>query len=292
VQEKVVSLGEAVALIPSEAVVCLGGAGLRRNPMAMTFEMVRQGRRDLHLMAPAAALAADVLVGAGVVRRLETVYTGLYEYGLAPNVRRAAESGQLEIEDWTESTISNRFRAAAHGQPFFVTGVFLGSDHPKYSENIRPITSPFSDEPLHAVRAAAADYTIMHGYQSDSYGNVQWPVRRNTDDFDQEIAQAARKLIVSVERIVSHEQIVRNSTLTHIPGRWVTAIVEAPFGAHPGECDGYYRVDDESLSEYARRAGTEGGMREWLQQYVYGVRDHYDYLDLIGGMRRLSQLNL
>lgn len=291
-REKVVSLAEAAALIPSGATVCLGGAGSRRVPTAIVFELVRQRRKELHMITPGTGIAVDVLVAAGCVSRIETMYTGLGDYGLARSVRRAAEEGKLPIEDWTESTMSNRFRAAAYGQPYFVTRAFLGSDHPRYSENIRAVHSPFSGEVVHAVRAARSDVTILHGYCADKYGNVQWPARRNPDDFDQEIAQASTSLIVSVERIVSREQVIRNPMLTYIPGRWVTAVTEAPFGAHPGACDGYYNCDHEVLSEYAKMAANSKSTEEWLQRYVYDVRDHYDYLDRIGGLRRLMGLTM
>ncbi|MHB1005034.1 MAG: CoA transferase subunit A [Chloroflexota bacterium] len=289
-KEKLMTLREAAALIPSGSSVTIGGAAHRRSPMAFVYELIRRRPRDLQITALAGGVAVDALIGAGCVKRVESMYVGLEMYGLAPNFRRAVERGELVMEDWTESSIITRFRAAAFGVPFMPTRALLGSSHAEYasSENIKPIQCPFTGEKLYAVRAAKTDFTVLHGYYGDKYGNVQRPVRRDTDDVDREIAQAASKLIVTVEKVVPHEEVLANSTLTYIPGRWVTAIVEAPFGAHPGYCDGLYSEDEEANREYAASAKEPERMQEWLDKYVYSVADHFEYLDKMGGLRVLS----
>ena len=73
---------------------------------------------------------------------------------------------------------------------------------------------------------------------------------RNSDDVDTAIAKAAKKVIVTVEKIVRHEEVVRRPTLTYIPHHWVTAIVETPTGAHPGNCDTLYEADFDALGAY------------------------------------------
>ena len=291
-KEKLMTLEEAAALIPSGASIALGGAGHRRSPMAFVFQLIRNRLQDLHIIALASGVAADALIAAGCVSRIEAMYVGLEMHGLAPNFRRAVEQGELMMQDWTESTIINRFRAAAYGMPFMPTRALLGTDHATYldNESIKEIADPFTGKRIHAIRAAKTDFTVVHGYYGDKYGNVQRPVRRDTDDVDREIAQAATKLIVTVERIVPHEQVISNSTLTYILGRGVTAIVETPFGAHPGNCDTIYNDDEDALDHYAASAKDPDRMQAWLDEYVYGAQDHLEYLDKMGGFRRLSQL--
>ena len=286
------TLEEAAALIPSGASIALGGAGHRRSPMAVVFQLIRNRLQDLHIIALTSGVAADALIAAGCVSRIEAMYVGLELQGLAPNFRRAVEQGTVTMQDWTESTIINRFRAAAYGMPFVPTRALLGTDHATYldHDSIKEITCPFSGQRIHAIRAAKTDFTVVHGYYGDKYGNVQRPVRRDTDDVDREIAQAATNLIVTVEKIVPHEEVLNNSTLTYIPGQWVTAIVETPYGAHPGHCDTMYGDDEETLSHYAASAKDPERMQAWLDEYVYGVRDHYEYLDKMGGLRKLSCL--
>ena len=104
------------------------------------------------------------------------------------------------------------------------------------------------------------------------------------------LAKAARTLIVTVERIIPTEAVMQHPTLTWIPHHWVTAVVEAPYGAHPGSVDGLYAEDERHLQLYAEASRSEAAFLAYLEEYVYGVRDHWEYLEKIGGLARLSEL--
>src|ERR1700736_3905226 len=87
-RDKLVSLAEAAALIPSGATLGLGGLMLRRHPMALIRELIRQGVHDLTLQTWVGGIDVDLLVGAGCVKRIEAAYEGVGPLGTAPNVRR------------------------------------------------------------------------------------------------------------------------------------------------------------------------------------------------------------
>ena len=90
-RDKRVSLADAVALVSDGAIVALGGGLSARLPMAMVRELVRQGRRGLHLVGSAHSIDVDMLVAVGAVRRCEESYVGFeQDLGLAPAYRRAA----------------------------------------------------------------------------------------------------------------------------------------------------------------------------------------------------------
>src|SRR5436309_207226 len=103
-RDKVMKLSDAAALIPSGAVLGLGGLMLRRHPMALIREIIRQGKRELTLQTWVGGIDVDLLVGAGCVKRIEAAYEGLGPLGSAPNVRRAAEAGAVIIEDFSETS--------------------------------------------------------------------------------------------------------------------------------------------------------------------------------------------
>jgi glutaconate CoA-transferase subunit A len=94
----VTPLAEAAASIPNGASVGLG----RPGPLALVRELLRQGRRDLHIVAvPTGSLAVDLLVAGGAVRSIESSGVDFGELGFAPAFTRALEEGRLESWDST-----------------------------------------------------------------------------------------------------------------------------------------------------------------------------------------------
>ncbi len=94
-----VSLVEAAALVPDGATVALAG-NLDMSPLALVWELVRQGRRGLRLvLVPSGGLAADLLIGAGVAESAEFGSVHLGEYGVAPAFKRLVEAGKFRPLD-------------------------------------------------------------------------------------------------------------------------------------------------------------------------------------------------
>lgn len=248
--------------------------------------------RDLTVQTWAATTALDLLAAAGAVRRHEGIYCGLFNFGLAPNYRRGVESGAIEVRDFSETAMVARLRAASQGLPSLPIQTLFGSDIALTNpEQIREYACPISGERMLAVAAARSDVTIIHGYVGDRYGNVQWPLVRDSDDVDQMMATASTKLIVTVERIVDHDVVKRRPALTYIPGRLVHAIVEVPYGAHPAAVDGFYDEDAAHLAGYVARSRTAEGVRSYLDEYAR-LPDHEAYLAKVGGREALSAFDV
>ncbi len=290
---KLIGLSEAAGLVPSGSSIAIGGNIIRRSPAAFVRELIRQGARDLRILAFPAGFTMDLLAGAGALKRVEAVYEGLFQFGMAFNFRRGVEAGEIEVRDFPETAMIARFRAAAQGVSFLPTQVLLGTGMATHNrEQIREITCPFTGAKYHAVEAARSDFTVLHGYVGDEFGNVQYPVQRDSDDIDPIMAKAANRLIVTVEKIVPHEEILRRPNLTYIPHVWVEAIVEAPFGAHPLSCDGYYDEDEEHLWYYQECSKEPGRFKEYADKFIYGTTDHWDYLQKAVTPQRLLQLSV
>lgn len=291
-KEKLTTLDKALAPIVSGSSVMIGGSLLRRQPNAAARELVRKGVRDLTVFSWAGTTAVDLLAAADAISRWEGIYVGMFNYGLAPNFRRAVEDGRIEVRDFSETAMVARLRAAAQGMPFLPIRTLFGSDIARVNpEQIRTFDCPFTGEKLQAIAAAEPEFTIIHGYAGDKYGNVQWPVVRDTDDMDQPMAAGSKRLIVTVEKIVSHDEIKKQPSLTYIPGQWVEAIVEAPYGAHPAACDTLYDEDDTHLSDYIARSKSENGVKSYLEEFAR-LPDHAAYLKKIGGMDTLQALHV
>jgi glutaconate CoA-transferase subunit A len=98
--DAVCALAEAVARIPPGARVALGGNTFHRVPAAAVHELIRQ-RRPVELIKSAGAYEVDLLVGAGLVTRIQAAYVGFETLGLAPRYRRALEAGRLHLTEHT-----------------------------------------------------------------------------------------------------------------------------------------------------------------------------------------------
>lgn len=98
---KVVSLQDGVAMIPDGAMIGIGGNTFHRAPGAALHELVRQGRRKLTLVKTAGSYDVDLLVGAGMAEKATIAYVGFETLGLAPQFRRAVETGRLAVWEHT-----------------------------------------------------------------------------------------------------------------------------------------------------------------------------------------------
>ncbi len=283
---KLRSLAEAAALIKSGSRIHLGGMAVHNHPMAFVYELIRQGTRNLTIVGHVSASDVDILIGAGRVRRLEFSYVGLEEFGTAPCFRRAVEAGEIELSEYSEPVAFERFACSARGMPFFTTREMIGTDLPRVNPDIREICDPFGSGTYHAVSAAEPEWVIIHAPAGDRYGNVLFfPYRQLPEDLDLTATRTTRNLIVTVEQIVSHDRVKQSPYLNLIPRFRTTAIVEAPYGAHPFSCLHVYDQDRNHLGHYASVARTTEGFNRYLDDYVYSVQTHDAYLELIGAAR-------
>ncbi len=270
-KDKLCSLEEAVAThIKNGDVVAIGGVGRNRVPMALVREMVRQGKRDLHIVGREKGMEFDMLIGAGCVRKVTFALVSLEEFGLAMNFRRKAQAGEIELDEHACNSVITALRAAAMGLPFlplrgmFASGVF------EVNENLAEVTCPFTKERLAAVKAIKPDVTIIHAHQADAQGNV----RIKGSPFEDILkAQAAKRTIVTVEEMVDNQEIRMSPHLTSIPYIYVTAVVHQPKGAWPTSCDAYYDSEREEIEAYAKAIKSPEGFQEYLEQKVLSRRD-------------------
>lgn len=132
---KVMPIDEAVrTFIKPGTHLALGGFTALRRPMAFAREIARQGIGDLFLSSNGTGIAEEILIGCGLVSRLETTLLG----GVRPMpVGRAGttsiEGGQIQIvEDYSNWSFALRTIAGHYGLPFIPCMSIMGSDIMKY----------------------------------------------------------------------------------------------------------------------------------------------------------------
>jgi acyl CoA:acetate/3-ketoacid CoA transferase alpha subunit len=287
--DKQMSIQEAVARFVQDGdYLAIGGFGHIRVPMAVIYEIIRQGRQSLAVAGKTAVHDIDVLIGAGCVAKVECAYAFGHELrGLSPAGRRAVESGQVQVV----AEISNggyqwRFLAGMMGIPFIPVRNLMGTDTFEKSSAKR-VRDPWSGKPVTLVPAAYPDVALFHVPRCDKYGNAQIDGIL-VEDF--ELARAARRVIITTEEIVDEEEIRRDPRQTVIPFYVVDAVCEAPYGAHPTLMPYRYFFDEAHIHEWLTLSRTQAGVQEYLAKYIHGVPDFDAYLELVGGLRTMTQL--
>ena len=283
---KLKNLSEALNGIEDGATIGIGGWIFNSQPMALVRELIRKNKRNLHLVPAPGSIAPDILIGAGCVAETGCVFISFEQFGLAPHFRRAAETSSIKIHELDGPAIAGGLRAAACDLPYGLIPDMC-TDLPRVNpQTYQPVPRQPGERAMLKVPAIHLDVLLLHAQQADELGNVQYfgPVF-----FDVLMAQAARKVIVSVDRIVSNETIRRDNHLTKLPSAFVHAVVEAPFGAHPTSSGGLYETDDAHLAEYVKASGSTESFAKYLDTYVGGAAAHADYCKLIANPRLHEQ---
>lgn len=282
-QSKQISLTDAASLVNDGDRIAIGGFGVYQHPMAFIYELIRQKKKDLTVVGIVNGNDVDILAGAGSLASVETSYVGFEKFGLAPNFRRLIESGELNIVDYPEILSMDRFRASQENFSFWPAYFLGGNDLLKINPAIKPFNCPLTGKKAWAVPPASPDVVVIHATLGDQYGNVLVPTRRLTpQSLDITLARSCDKVIVTVEKIVPTQKIRRHPHLVEIPSYRTTAVVEVPWGAHPTSMLGVYGADDGHVKLYLEASKTPEGFKKYLDDYVYNIGSHTEYLNKIG----------
>jgi hypothetical protein len=128
---------------------------------------------------------------------------------------------------------------------------------------------------------------MIHVHRADVYGNCQIDGLMVSD---WEMARAAKRLIITTEKLISNEEIRREPHRTVIPYYLVDAVVEVPYGSYPANMPYEYYSDEEHLQEWLRAEQDPETLAQFLERNIYGVKDFWEYLNLNGGPARLAEL--
>ena len=257
-----VSLDELIASIHSGASIAVP-AEYSGVSMAATAAMVVAGVADLHLVCvPVSGMQADILIGAGLVKTLETSAVTLGEAGGAPRFAAAVREGSIALRDATCPAIHAGLLAAQKGVPFMPIAGILGSDLLRARPDWRVIDSPVGEgAPIVVVPAITPDVALFHAPEADRAGNVRIGRRRELAV----MAYAARRTVVTVERIVDRDLLAtEDSAAGVLPALYVDQIAVAVRGAWPLPLWDEYAGDDAEVACYAAMARTPEGFRGYL----------------------------
>jgi len=258
---------------------------------AAGHEIIRQGRRDLTLARLTPDLVYDQMVAAGVARKLVFSWLGNPGVGGLHAIRRRVEADgadepRLELEEYSHFGMVGRYVAGASNLPFFPLRSYTDSDLPATNPLIRPVASPYGDDPVYAVPPLRPDVTIVHAQRASAAGDTQiWGLA----GCQKEAAFAAERVIVVVEELVDEAVIRADPNRTIIPGLIVDAVVVEPWGAHPSYVQGHYDRDNAFYLAWDAISRDPERLDAWLGEWVHTVEDRAGYAAKLG-VERMAAL--
>ena len=190
---KLTALRDAVALIPDGAVLMIGGFMGVGSPHRLIDELVRQGKKDLTVIAnDTARKGVDIgkLIAAAAVKRLVASHIGLN-----PETQQQMIEGRLEVELVPQGTLAERIRAGGTGLGGVITPTGVGTVVAEGKQTIEIDGATFLVE-----KPLKADFALVAAWRADYYGNLQYELTAR--NFNPSMALAGATVIAEANEIV------------------------------------------------------------------------------------------
>ena len=205
---KTISLEKAVAIIPDGASLMIGGFMAVGTPERVMDEIVRQGKRDLTVIANDTAIPGKgigKLVSAKLLRKLIASHIGLN-----PETQRQMNAGELEVELIPQGTLVERIRCGGYGLGGVLTPTGVGTTVEGGKQRIEVNGKPYLLE-----TALRADFALIHSFLADYLGNLGYALTAR--NFNPVMAMAADTVIVNADNIVPVGVISPDHIMTPAP---------------------------------------------------------------------------
>lgn len=151
-------------------------------------------------------------------------------------------------------TLVAGLRAASYGIPFQPVAGVHGSELARIN-NWQTMPDPYgSGETVYVIPAIRPDIAVIHAAEIDSEGNARV---YGSPFWDHPLTRAAKRVLVTAEKLVPTDRLREQPELTLVPGFMVEAAAVVPGGAWPGSMHPYYDIDYPAVERYMEdRAGV------------------------------------
>jgi glutaconate CoA-transferase subunit A len=245
-------------------------------PFAAAHELIRQERRNLHLVRMTPDLVYDQLVGAGCASALTFSWGGNPGVGSLHRLRDAVENDwphPLAIHEHSHAGMAAAYVAGAARLPFGLLRGYEGGDLAQHNPQVRFVDCPYTGRRLATVPALNPDVTILHAQAADRRGNV---LVRGIVGAQKEAALAAATLLVTVEQVVDELDAPMNAIV--LPHFCVSGVACVPGGAWPSYAQGHYARDNAFYPAWDAIARDRASFLAWIDTHVRRTRTHADFL--------------
>jgi len=256
----------------------------QRGPSSLVRELIRQSKKNLGFCGKFNYVDIAILAAAGNIDRLDVGFIGV---GLV-SITQLLNQDKLKLTEWSNAGLTMRLMAGAMGIPFIPVRFLGGTGCYEYS-GAKIGKDPFTGKEVVLLPALNPDVALIHVNQCDIYGNAR-VIGCGTSPV--ESAGASKKVIISTEEIIDTEEIRRDPDRTTIPCYMVDAVVHAPFGAYPGEVPGWYSADSEQVTRIYQATSNKDvtALNNYIQENIYDVKSHEEFLEKRVGLQRLLEL--
>ena len=193
-------ISEAVAKIPDGASLMIGGFMAVGSPGRIIDELVRQGKRDLTVIANDTAmpnLGIGKLIHARIVSHI----------GLNPETQQQMIAGELQVELVPQGTLIERIRAGGYGLGGILTATGVGTLVEEGKQKVTVGGKDYLVEP-----ALHADFALVNAFLADYLGNLSYALTAR--NFNPVIAMAADTVIVDADNVVPVGVIAPDHVMT------------------------------------------------------------------------------
>jgi len=190
---KIVSVEEAVRMIPDGASLMIGGFMAVGTSERVIDELVRQGKRNLTVIANDTAMPGrgiGKLLTAGLVAKVIASHIGLN-----PETQQQMIAGKIAVDLVPQGTLVERIRAGGYGLGGILTPTGVGTVVEEGKQKIQLNGKSYLVE-----TALHADFAIVHSFLADYLGNLQYALTAR--NFNPVMAMAADNVIVTAEHVV------------------------------------------------------------------------------------------
>lgn len=240
------SVLELGAQVEDEKSVAIGGTLFTRVPVRLLEAVCKSKPRNLEYISWGGGFPLEMLLDAGCVTSATLCFSSLDVFGQAHFFRHAIENGGLELVELSAHALHQGLWAGRRRLPFEPMVWPSGSDLvslPGFPSRAD------ANESLGIVEAIRPDYLLLHAQFADADGNIEILGARGLDVV---AIGAAKRVLVTVDRIVERDLLGHNRHSIVIPRHFIDAIAVARGGAYPASCLPEYAADYEVLLEWAK----------------------------------------
>jgi 3-oxoacid CoA-transferase A subunit len=206
---------EAVADIPSNCMLMMGGFGLSGIPENCISAILELDIDNLTIVSNNAGVD-DFGIGLLLKKRMVKKMISSY-VGENAEFERQLLSGELEVELIPQGTLAERVRAGGAGIPAFFTPAGVGTEVAEGKE-----TREFDGKTYLLESWLKAEFSIVKAWKGDTAGNLIF--KGTARNFNPIMATAGKTCIAEVEELVPAGELDPNQI--HTPGIYVQRIFQ------------------------------------------------------------------
>ena len=227
--------------------LAVGGTLFTRMPVQLLAAVCETTPRDLHYACWGGGLPLEMLLEAGAVTKATLCFSSLDIFGQAKRFQAAVEDGTLELAEWTAHAFAQALSAGKRRLPSEPFTWPAGSDLAELPTFPASGADPVSGERIGIAPALRPDVLLLHAPAADEDGNI---VLVGARAMELVMVPASRQVLVTVDAVVSRDELRRMPAGIVISRHFVSAIAVVPGGAAPTSSLPYYLADFDGLRDW------------------------------------------